>query len=235
MVRHVDGAALPAWVLHATETAPGPARPAAVLMLLADGAAGPDLLLTQRSDRLASHAGQPAFPGGALEAGEGPVSAALREANEETGLDPAGVVAAAVLPSLYLRPSRFVVHPVLAHWRQPGPVEAVDPAETVRVVRVPVTDLADPAHRGTVVLPPGGVRGLTRALATPAFDVAGLIVWGFTAGLVDLLLDWGGWTIPWDRHRMLIPPALRGGGALSMTTSPPAQGTSPFSTSEVGP
>lgn len=235
MVDRVDGSVLPEWVLHATEGAPGDARLGAVLMLLADGADGPDLLLTQRSAQLASHAGQPAFPGGALESGEGPVAAALREANEETGLDPAGVVPAAVLPSLYLRPSRFLVRPVLAHWRVPGPVRAVDPAETDRVVRVPVTQLADPANRGTVVLQPGGARGLVRALRTPAFEVAGLLVWGFTAGLVDLLLQWGGWTVPWDRRRVLVPPSLRVAGTNVAATSPVPQGVPTGSAVEVRP
>ncbi|OJV29687.1 MAG: hypothetical protein BGO26_15205 [Actinobacteria bacterium 69-20] len=205
MVDRLDGATLPRWVLHATPPAPDDARRSAVLMLLANGATGPDLLLTQRSALLRSHAGQPAFPGGALEVGEGPVAAALREASEETGLDPDSVIPAAMLPPMYLRPSRFVVRPVLAHWRTPGPVRPVDPHETDRVVRVPVAELADPAHRGTVVLRPGGDRGLQRELRTPAFDVAGLVVWGFTAGLVDLLLEWGGWAVPWDRDRVLAP------------------------------
>ena len=216
VVARADGGRLPRWVRHATEPAPDGARRSAVLMLLAGGGAGsegtgenngdgePDLLLTGRADTLRSHAGQPAFPGGALEPGEDAVAAALREGHEETGLDPDSVTPAAVLPQLYLRPSGYLVHPVLAHWRRPGPVRVVDPAETAVVARVPVAALADPANRGTVVLRQG--------LTTPAFTVAGLVVWGFTAGLVDLLLDWGGWSVPWDHGRAVPldgpPPAL---------------------------
>lgn len=209
VVDRIDGAPLPDWVLHATDAAPDGARRGAVLMLLADGPGGPDLLLTQRAATLRTHAGQPAFPGGALEAGEDDIAAALREACEETGLDPTGVRPVALLPPLYLPPSRFVVRPVLAYWAVPGPIRVVDLAETSRVARVPVARLADPARRGTVVLPAGGARGLRRDLRTPAFEVAGMTVWGFTAGLVDLLLQWGGWARPWDRGRVLVPESMR--------------------------
>lgn len=172
------------------------------------GPDGLDLLLTKRAVTLRSHAGQPAFPGGALDPGEGEVSAALREAAEETGLDPAGVVPTALLPHLYLPPSGYVVRPVLAYWRTPGPVRVMDRAETAQVVRIPITRLVDPANRGTVVIPAGAARGLRREISTPAFRVDGLTVWGFTAGLVDLLLEWGGWALPWDRHRRLVPESL---------------------------
>lgn len=204
LTERADGSALPDWVLHATGAAPADARRGAVLMLLADGAAGPDLLLTARSAQLRSHAGQPAFPGGALEPGEDGVAAALREAQEETGLDPGSVIPAALLPQLYLPPSRFLVQPVLAHWFRPGPVRAVDPAETAAVARVAVADLANPENRGTIVIPPG--RGRSEPWYTPAFSAGGLVVWGFTAGLVDLLLEWGGWSLPWDRDRRLTLP-----------------------------
>lgn len=202
VVARAASAALPDWVLHATEQIPPGARPSAVLMLLAEGTEGPDVLLTRRATTLKQHPGQPAFPGGAREPGETDVAAALREAQEETGLDPAGVTPAAELPRLFIRPSGFAVRPVLAHWRSPGAVRAVDPAETAAVARVPLADLADPENRGTIVIP------LPHAgeLQTPAFTVAGLTVWGFTAGLVDLLLTWGGWAQDWDRGRHLPLP-----------------------------
>lgn len=205
LVNRIDGAPLPGWVLHATDPPPPDARRGAVLMLLAEGDDGPDLVITQRASTLKAHAGQPAFPGGAVEDGEDDVAAALREAHEETALDPSGVLPAAVMPQLYLPPSRFAVRPVLAHWRTPSPIRAVDPAETQRVLRVSVATLADPDNRGTVVLRAGGARGLRSTFRSPAFRVDGLTVWGFTAGLVDLLLDWGGWAMPWDRSREMTP------------------------------
>lgn len=173
------------------------ARRAAVLMLLSEGPGHePDVLLAERAATLRAHAGQVAFPGGSADPGDtGAIATALREAEEETGLDPAGVVPLAVLPELYLPPSGFVVTPVLAHWARPSAVHAVDAAETATVVRVPLARLADPANRIQVRHPSGGVG--------PAFLVSGLLVWGFTGGLVSALLDLGGWARPWDTARVM--------------------------------
>ncbi|MGW3248604.1 NUDIX hydrolase [Streptomyces sp. NPDC001070] len=176
-------------------------RPSAVLILLGAGGdgEGPELLLMERAASLRSHAGQPSFPGGALDPedgdpeDEGPLRAALREAWEETGLDPSGVQIFGVLPRLYIPVSGFVVTPVLGWWRTPSPVGAVDPAETARVFTVPVADLTDPANRATVTHP-SGMQG-------PAFLVEGALVWGFTAGLIDRILHFAGWERPWDRAK----------------------------------
>jgi 8-oxo-dGTP pyrophosphatase MutT (NUDIX family) len=170
-----------------------------VLVLFGQGERGPELLLLERAGGLRTHAGQPSFPGGALDPedgapdGAGPLRAALREAEEETGLDPAGVQVFSVLPRLYIPVSGFVVSPVLGWWREPTPVAAVDPRETARVFTVPVADLTDPANRATA-MHPSGHHG-------PAFLVADALVWGFTAGLIDRILHFSGWEQPWDRHR----------------------------------
>ncbi|MDJ1131887.1 NUDIX hydrolase [Streptomyces iconiensis] len=177
----------------------GGGRPSAVLVLFGEGRQGPELLLMERASSLRSHAGQPSFPGGALDPGdgdpqgEGRLRAALREAEEETGLDPSGVQLFGVLPSLYIPVSGFVVTPVLGWWRRPTPVEPVDPAETARVFTVPVTDLTDPANRAMAVHPAGH--------AGPAFLVGSALVWGFTAGVIDRILHYAGWERPWDRDR----------------------------------
>lgn len=200
LTQAVDGRRLPGPIARLSGAAPAAARRGAVLMLFADGPAGPDLLLTQRSATMRSHAGQPAFPGGANDPGEDAVTAALRESYEETGVVPASVLPVAVLPELFLAPSSFLVSPVLAYWREPGEVRAVDPAETATVARVPVSELSDPANRGQVRLSNGWMG--------PAFRVADLLVWGFTAGLVDSLLELGGWSQPWDRHRLFHLPGF---------------------------
>ena len=175
-------------------------RTSAVLVLLGEGAAGPDLLLIQRAADMRSHPGQPAFPGGAVDPGDaGPISAALREAQEETGLDPVGVEVFATLPDLWLPPSGFVVTPVLGWWRTPSPVHAAAPAEVAAVHRVPVAELTDPGNRLLVTHPNGYVG--------PAFKVRGMLVWGFTAGLLDRLLAISGWEVPWDRDRTEPLPA----------------------------
>lgn len=179
----------------------GKGRQSAVLILFGDGERGPELLLMERASSLRSHAGQPSFPGGALDPedgdpqGDGPLRAALREAEEETGLDPSGVQLFGVLPKLYIPVSHFVVTPVLGWWRTPSPVGVVDPNETARVFTVPVADLTHPDNRATTVHP-SGHQG-------PAFLVESALVWGFTAGVIDRLLHFAGWERPWDRGKQV--------------------------------
>jgi 8-oxo-dGTP pyrophosphatase MutT (NUDIX family) len=188
-------------------------RHSAVLVLFGEGAEGPDLLFIERAATLRSHAGQPAFPGGAQDDTDaGPVAAALREAAEEVGLEADGVEVLGTLPALWLPPSGFVVTPVLAWWRDPHDVGVVDRAEVAAVAHVPVAELVDPANRLSISHPSGWIG--------PAFDVRGLLVWGFTAGLTDRLLELGGWAVPWDRSRVeqLDPETA----ALAMRTSRPA-------------
>jgi 8-oxo-dGTP pyrophosphatase MutT (NUDIX family) len=177
---------------------PGIARPpetggraAAVLVLFGEGRDGPDLLYIQRSEGLRRHPGQPAFPGGKIEDTDpGPVAAALREAAEETGLDPDGADVLATLPELFIPRSGFRVVPVLAWWRVPCTVQPVDSGEVAAVERISVADLADPANR-VMLRYPTGHRG-------PAFRVGPMLIWGFTAMLTDRLLALGGWERPWD-------------------------------------
>jgi hypothetical protein len=104
------------------------------------------------------------------------------------------VEVATALPDLWLPASGFVVTPVLGWWRDPHPVGPADPAEVAHVARVPVADLVDPANRLRVRHPSGYVG--------PAFTAGGMLVWGFTAGILATLLELGGWARPWDRSRV---------------------------------
>jgi 8-oxo-dGTP pyrophosphatase MutT (NUDIX family) len=156
----------------------------------------PDLLFIQRSADLRLHAGQPAFPGGAIDAADdGPVAAALREAAEEVGVDPDGVDVVGTLPELFIPRTGFRVVPVLAWWREPCAVAPVDAAEVAAVERVSVSELADPATRVMVKGPSG--------FLSPAFQVKGMLIWGFTAVLVDRLLALAGWERPWDTAKVI--------------------------------
>lgn len=171
----------------ATETA----RRSAVLVLFGETPRGHDVLLIEKSDRLRTHAGQPAFPGGGAEPGEDyPVGTALRETAEEAGVDPGSVRVLATLPELFLGPSDNVVVPVVGWWDDPRETVTGDPFEVAQVARVPLTELVDPARRFRVRHPSGYVG--------PAFDVAGMVVWGFTAGVLDAVLTACGLTRPWD-------------------------------------
>lgn len=172
---------------------PEDAREAAVLMLFADdGPGGPDVLLTQRATSMRSHPGQIAFPGGSIDPGDrNAVDAAMREAEEEVGLQRDSVTIFGELPPLWLPPSNFAVTTVLGYWHEPAPVHAVDFDEVAAVFRAPIETLMDPTSRFTVVHP-SGWRG-------PGFRVDNDVpLWGFTAGIVARLFAQVGWEIPWD-------------------------------------
>lgn len=185
----------------------GTLRPAAVLVLFgvldhlpASHAhravpADLDVLLVGRSPGLSHHPGQVAFPGGRVDPHDpSPEAAALREAVEETGLDPTGVEVLGSLAQVPVPVSRHLVTPVLAWWHERSAVAVVDVRESAHVFRAPVADLVDPGRRRSVVVRVGGGRH-----RTPAFLVGEHVVWGFTAMILDTVLEALGWAEPWDR------------------------------------
>ncbi len=168
--------------------------PAAVLLALSpvDGKDDLELVLVQRPDSMRTHAGQVGLPGGAVDPGDPDgVAAALREADEEVGLEPASVRVLGSLDRSYIPVSNFDVLPVVGLWDGRAPLRP-NPAEVAGILRPTLRQLADPANHGTMPLEElvgdAGLRGRAPDLASPVFRVDGVIVWGFTAGLLSLFL-----------------------------------------------
>ncbi|MFT4955701.1 MAG: 8-oxo-dGTP pyrophosphatase MutT (NUDIX family) [Brevundimonas sp.] len=160
-----------------------PLRPAAVLIPIVDHADGPTLLLTRRSDSLASHTGQIAFPGGRLDPGETVVQAALREAVEEVGLSPDHVEPLG-LSDAYETVTGFLVTPVVA-WVRPGFTLTTDPREVADAFETPWDFLMDEAnHRREFYDAPDGTRRWFWAMPWGE-----RYIWGATAGMLRSL--WG--------------------------------------------
>ena len=183
---------------------PDDARPSAVLMLFAETPRGHELLLTERASTLRHHAGQISFPGGRADPGDAdPPATALREAQEEVGLDPSAVQIFGELPTLWIPPSNHAVTPVLGYWRSWSPtLRPVSVAEVAEVLWTPIDELIDPERRFSVVHP-SGWKG-------PAFDIGTETpLWGFTAGIVSRVFERVGWSSPWDESRVRPLPEIR--------------------------
>lgn len=179
-------------------------RQSAVLLLFSTvSGADVDLLFCRRSDDLRHHPGQVAFPGGGLDAGESTTQAALREAQEECAIDPIHADVLGPLAPVPLLISGNVVTPVLA-WSDHRDALRPDGVETVAAFRVPVHDLIDPGKRGIVRVPRPGMA----TFDSPAFVAPEGLIWGFTAFVLDAVLDAVGWTVPWDQQRTLPLPRL---------------------------
>jgi hypothetical protein len=99
-----------------------------------------------------------------------------------------------LLPELFIARSDFRVIPVIGWWREPCAVGPLDTGEVAAVERIPIADLADPARRVMVRGPAGRL--------TLGFATSRMLIWGFTAALVDRLLALGGWEVAWDRNNV---------------------------------
>ncbi len=158
-------------------------QPAAVLIALIERPEGLAVLFTQRADQLRRHAGQIAFPGGRCDPGETPAESALREAQEEVGLDPA-LVALAGLSTPYRTLTGYHITPVVG-FAPPALALTLSPAEVADAFEVPFAFLMDPAnherrHRDQ---PPGPPRWHY------AITWQGRLIWGATAGMVRALYE----------------------------------------------
>ena len=153
-------------------------RPAAVLLLVVNHAAEPTVVLTQRTAHLADHAGQIALPGGRCDEGDcTPERTALREAEEEIGLDSARVEVLGRLPE-YCTSTGFCVTPVVA-WAEPPVRYRPDPHEVADIFEVPLGFLLDVAnHRYEQAFYKGRLRHYW------AMPYGERFIWGATAGML---------------------------------------------------
>jgi 8-oxo-dGTP pyrophosphatase MutT (NUDIX family) len=184
-------------------------RPAAVLVPLLDRPGGPTLLFTRRTESVPAHKGEISFPGGAREAGEDAVHAALREAEEEVGLPPALAEPLGALddvPSI----ARYVVTPIVAAVRAPPSAFRAAEFEVLEPFELPLSALLEPGQRRSTLfdpslLPPELPLGLLRAHTSARFEDVdpatghwkvwsfhadpARVVWGLTARILADLLD----------------------------------------------
>ncbi len=153
-------------------------RPAAVLIPVIRRAHGPSVLLTERPHSMSSHAGQVAFPGGKVDAGDADdVAAALREAEEEVGIDPVSIeLIGRCAP--YVSGSAYRITPVLG-LLSPDFVAVPEPREVDEVFEAPLSFLMDPANHATGE---GVWKGRRREFYDIPYD--GHRIWGVTAGII---------------------------------------------------
>ncbi|SDC92643.1 NUDIX domain-containing protein [Geodermatophilus telluris] len=202
------------WVGLPRATAEHAFRASAVMVVAGPVADDVAFLLVRRSWTLRHHPGEFAFPGGGIDPGETPVAAAIRECHEETGMliDPERVLG--VLPALALQASANVVAPVVA-WAgddvRSRPARRRPDRETHSTHWVPRRHLTDPEHRATVIDGEGWTG--------PGLLLEDSCIWGFTAKVLDWLLDELGWSRPWDTsrlHRVAQGKSARAGGTRAL-------------------
>lgn len=172
---------------------PDDARDGGALVLLypSDGIA--HVLLTLRDGGLALHAGQVSLPGGGLRHDETTLQAALREAREETAVDPATLAVLGELSPLHIPVSEYVVHPVVATTDR-RPAFRAQAGEVARIIEARLADLADPSH---LRVDSRTFRGTT--FRVPWLEVDGERLWGATAMiLAELLVVLGHPPADWD-------------------------------------
>lgn len=151
--------------------------PAAVLLAISDEAA-PQLLFTRRTAHLKRHAGQVAFPGGRLDAGDASlIAAALREAHEEVALPPGAVDVLGTLDP-YRTGTGFLITPVVGVV-PPGLTLQAHPDEVEEVFHVPLAHVLEPANH---IRQSGEWQGETRHFWTIPHDRH--VIWGATAGMI---------------------------------------------------
>jgi 8-oxo-dGTP pyrophosphatase MutT (NUDIX family) len=166
-----------------------------VLCLLFDEGGEASVVLTRRSEHLRSHGGEVSFPGGRLRPGELPLQAALREANEEVGLEPASVEVLGELTPLTTRLSPALVYCFVSRFEGPGAggqALYADGSEVDKIFWVPLARLAENGVYHEEFWPAedddAGAGG-PAFRSVPFFQLEEDVVWGATGRLLTELLD----------------------------------------------
>jgi 8-oxo-dGTP pyrophosphatase MutT (NUDIX family) len=159
--------------------------PAAVILVFARSEAGMSLLLTRRTDSVAQHTGQMAFPGGRCESGEEFLDTAFRETEEEVGIARTGLEILGKLPRIDV-PTGFVIEPYVAvHLKSADQIPLqVSEAEIAETLWVPWSVLLAPETYRKEVVSRGNLE-----FSTHVFYVGGHRVWGATAAMIKNLFD----------------------------------------------
>lgn len=160
---------------HATAPKPG-----GVMILLYEEGGTIKFPLTKRHDYLGTHGGQISLPGGKSELGESMIDTALRETEEEIGVDRARVEVIGTLSEFFVIPSNFMVTPVVGYLKA-GAKFRPDPKEVVRIIHGSLSELILPDAVKTKEI----VAANVFPLMAPHFEIEGEVVWGATAMILN--------------------------------------------------
>lgn len=167
-------------VIAMPEELPDNVRDSAVLQLIYPVDGVPHMLFMRRTEDGRAHSGQISFPGGRWEARDADfMQTALREANEEVGLEPGSVEVLGALTPLYIPVSFFMVHPFVA-WTASRPDYRPSADEVSELIELPLSYLMDPANKIRTQIRPVSMPSLV--LDVPAYRLPdGSVIWGATA------------------------------------------------------
>lgn len=182
---HKQMASLKRLVKLQTMVIPANARVAGVLVLLYCHGEEVSIVFMKRVEDGGVHSGQISFPGGKEEPEDKDIiDTALREANEEVGVDPKQVTVIGTLSEIYIPPSNFRVTPVLG-FTSSTPLFAADPKEVAEVIQVPLSALLDESSATRQKIRIGNTFNMT----VPCYKANGRTIWGATAMMLSELLD----------------------------------------------